>query len=68
MAQTTTMQSGQIIEIYNSRKTIIDLLEAQKYDVSQYKDFGINEVNTLIQTKQMDMLLKIFVEFHNQNL
>jgi len=58
MAQQTSMQSGQIIEIYNSRKTIIDLLEAQKYDVSQYKDFGINEVNTLIQTKQMDMLVK----------
>jgi len=65
------MQSGQIIEIYNSRKTIIDLLEAQKYDVSQYKDFGINEVNTLIQTKQMDMLLKkttmdksVYVKYH----
>jgi DNA-directed RNA polymerase subunit H (RpoH/RPB5) len=71
MAQTTSMQSGQIIEIYNSRKTIIDLLEAQKYDVSQYKDFGINEVNTLIQTKQMDMLLKktttdksVYVKYH----
>ena len=71
MAQTTSMQSGQIIEIYNSRKTIIDLLEAQKYDVSQYKDFGINEVNTLIQTKQMDMLMKkttmdksVYVKYH----
>jgi DNA-directed RNA polymerase subunit H (RpoH/RPB5) len=71
MAQQTSMQSGQIIEIYNSRKTIIDLLEAQKYDVSQYKDFGINEVNTLIQTKQMDMLVKkttndksVYVKYH----
>jgi DNA-directed RNA polymerase subunit H (RpoH/RPB5) len=71
MAQTTSMQSGQIIEIYNSRKTIIDLLEAQKYDVSQYKDFGIHDVNTLIQTKQMDMLLKkttadksVYVKYH----
>ena len=71
MAQTTSMQSGQIIEIYNSRKTIIDLLEAQKYDVSQYKYFGIKEVNTLIQTKQMDMLLKkttmdksVYVKYH----
>jgi DNA-directed RNA polymerase subunit H (RpoH/RPB5) len=68
---TTGMQSGQIIEIFNSRKTIIDLLEAQKYDVSQYTDFGINEVNTLIQTKQMDMLLKktsgdksVYVKYH----
>lgn len=71
MATTTGMQSGQIIEIFNSRKTIIDLLETQKYDVSQYKDFGINEVNTLIQTKQMDMLLKktagdksVYVKYH----
>jgi DNA-directed RNA polymerase subunit H (RpoH/RPB5) len=57
-SQNTSTQIGQIIEIYNSRRTIIDLLEAQKYDVSQYKDFGINEVNTLLQTEQMDMLLK----------
>jgi DNA-directed RNA polymerase subunit H (RpoH/RPB5) len=63
--------SMQIIEIYNSRKTIIDLLEAQNYDVSQYKDFGINDVNTLVQTKQMDMLLKkatmeksVYVKYH----
>jgi DNA-directed RNA polymerase subunit H (RpoH/RPB5) len=70
-AQTNSTQIGQIIELYNSRKTIIDLLEAQKYDVSQYKDFGINEVNTLIQTQQMDMLLKkttmdksVYVKYH----
>ena len=71
MAQRNNTQSGQIIETYNSRKTIIDLLEAQKYDVSQYKDFGINEVNTLFETKQMDMLLrktsedkKVYVKYH----
>lgn len=71
MATTTGMQSGQIIEIYNSRKIIIDLLEAQKYDVSQYKDFGINDVNTLLKTSQMDMLLKkttteksVYVKYH----
>jgi len=71
MAATTSMQSGQMIEIYNSRKTIIDLLEAQKYDVSQYKDFGINDVNTLLKTSQMDMLLKktteeksVYVKYH----
>lgn len=68
---TTSTQIGQIIEIFNSRKTIIDLLEAQKYDVSQYKDFGINDVNTLLQTQQMDMLLKktttdksVYVKYH----
>ena len=71
MAQRNITQSGQIIETYNSRKTIIELLEAQKYDVSQYKDFGINEVNTLFETKQMDMLLRktsedkaVYVKYH----
>jgi len=71
MAQRNNTQSGQIIEIYNSRKHIIDLLEAQKYDVSQYKDFGINDVNTLYTTTQMDMLLrktsedkKVYVKYH----
>jgi DNA-directed RNA polymerase subunit H (RpoH/RPB5) len=74
MAQTsrsTSTQSSQIIENFQSRKNIIDLLEEQKYDVAQYKDFGINDVNTLFQTKQMDMLLtkpssakKTYVKYH----
>jgi len=71
MAQPTSMQTSQIIELYNSRKIIIDLLESQKYDVSQYKEFGINEVNTLIQTKQMDMMVdkslinkRTYVKYH----
>ena len=71
MAQRNNTQSGQIIEIYNSRKHIIDLLEAQKYDVSQYNNFSINDVNTLFHTIQMDMLLrktsedkKIYVKYH----
>ena len=52
------MASAQIIELHKSRKTIIDILETQKYDVTQYKDFSINDINTLIQTKQLDMILK----------
>jgi DNA-directed RNA polymerase subunit H (RpoH/RPB5) len=71
MAQKNNTQSGQIIEIYHSRKHIIDLLEAQKYDVSQYKDFSINDVNTLFNTVQMDMLVrqpnegkKAYVKYH----
>ena len=71
LQRTTHTQSDQIIEIHNSRKTIIDLLEAQQFDVSHYKDFGINDVNTLLQTKQMDMLLnkvsggkKVYVKYH----
>ena len=58
MASLSNTLSGEIIEIHNSRKNMIDLLEVQQYDVLQYKDFGINDVNTLMVTKQMDMLLK----------
>jgi DNA-directed RNA polymerase subunit H (RpoH/RPB5) len=66
------MASAQIIELHKSRKTIIDILETQKYDVTQYKDFSINDINTLIQTKQLDMILKknngtpkkIYIKYH----
>lgn len=65
------IQSSQIIEIYKSRKTIINLLKLQGYDVTQYENFSINEVNSLIETKQMDMLMfnkttgkKVYVKYH----
>ena len=69
---TTNIQSDKLIEIFKSRKIIIEQLEGQKYDVTQYKDFGMNEVNTLIQTKQLDMLLsnpsadnkKVYIKYH----
>lgn len=71
MASLSNTLSGEIIEIHNSRKNMIDLLEVQQYDVLQYKDFGINDVNTLMVTKQMDMLLKkpvgdkkVYVKYH----
>lgn len=69
--QQQNTQSSQIIETHKSRNTIIELLEAQEYDVSQYKDFGINDVNTLFETKQLDMLMtnagknkKTYVKYH----
>ena len=65
------IQSSQIIEIYKSRKIIINLLKLQGYDVTQYENFSINEVNSLIETKQMDMLMinnttgkKVYVKYH----
>jgi DNA-directed RNA polymerase subunit H (RpoH/RPB5) len=69
--QQQNTQSSQIIETHKSRNTMIELLEAQEYDVSQYKDFGINDVNTLFETKQLDMLMtnagknkKTYVKYH----
>jgi DNA-directed RNA polymerase subunit H (RpoH/RPB5) len=66
-----THTQTQIVEFHKSRQTIITVLEGQKYDVAQYKDFTINDVNTLMETKQMDMLLKnptsakkVYVKYH----
>jgi len=73
MAQ-ETIQSSQVIEIYKSRKHIIDLLKLQGFDVTKYEQFSINDVNTLLETKQMDMLVentnngkKTYVKYHMSN-
>ena len=38
------------------------LMESQGYDVDEYNNFSINEVNTMFNNKQSDMLLKKKVE------
>jgi DNA-directed RNA polymerase subunit H len=50
--------SSIISSIYNSRKNILDLMEKQNYNVADYKNFSINEVNTMFQNNQLDMLLE----------
>lgn len=47
-----------ISEIYKSRKNILDLMEKQNYNVKDYSNFSINEVNTMRQNNQLDMLLE----------
>ena len=69
-------QSGNIIaQIYKSRLTIISHLKTQGYDTSNYENFGINEVNIMYTSKQLDMLLKkndendtkTYVKYHPLN-
>jgi DNA-directed RNA polymerase subunit H (RpoH/RPB5) len=64
-------QSGQIVEIYKSRKNLVSLLKRQEYDVSNYNEFSIHEVNTMFHAKQLDMLFtkqdgskKAYVKYH----
>lgn len=49
---------GIVSRLYNSRKTLLEQLKNQDYDISPYQNFSINEVNIMIQNKQQDMLLK----------
>ena len=53
-------QSSSILisHIYNSRKTILELMAKQGYNTSDYANFSINEVNAMRQNNQLDMLLE----------
>lgn len=50
-------QSTHISNIYKSRGVILDQLSTQGYDVSNYNEFSVNEVNLMYQHQQLDMLL-----------
>jgi DNA-directed RNA polymerase subunit H (RpoH/RPB5) len=47
-----------ISHIFNSRKTILELMEKQGYNTNDYANFSINEVNSMKQNNQLDMLLE----------
>ena len=64
-----THQSSEIQIIFKSRNILLDLLNEQGYDVNKYTGSSINEVNSMYQNKQMDMLLekkdkKVYVKYH----
>lgn len=53
-----TQQSLLISEVYKSRRNILDIMEKQNYNVSEYSNFSINEVNSMFNNDQMDMILE----------
>jgi len=54
----TQNSSSLISSIYKSRKTILELMKKQNYNTDEYDNFSINEVNSMFQNKQLDMLLE----------
>lgn len=56
MASQTT--SVLIYEIFNSRKHILELMESQGFNTNDYANFSINEVNSMKQNNQLDILLE----------
>ncbi len=55
---TNTAHSGTIQVLYKSRKTLLDYLREQGFNIADYEDFSINEVNTMVANNQLDMLLE----------
>jgi DNA-directed RNA polymerase subunit H (RpoH/RPB5) len=47
-----------ITHIFTSRNIVLELMEKQGYNVSDYTKFSISEVNTMRQNNQLDMLLE----------
>jgi DNA-directed RNA polymerase subunit H (RpoH/RPB5) len=52
------ISSNRILKIYKSRNTILQLLEKQDYNISDYGDFSINEIDAMYTNNQLDMLVK----------
>ena len=47
-----------ISQICTSRKIILELMEKQGYNVKDYANFSVNEVNSMKLNNQLDMLLE----------
>ena len=54
-----------VSHIFTSRKTILELMEKQGYNINEYANFSINEVNSMKQNNQLDMLLETSDELVN---
>tara|TARA_Y100000992_G_scaffold302285_1_gene275860 strand:+ start:7664 stop:8287 length:624 start_codon:yes stop_codon:yes gene_type:complete len=47
-----------IINIYNSRKHILEILKTRGFDTTTYNNFDINEIQILSDKNELDMLVK----------
>jgi len=50
--------NSHIIQVYNSRKYLLEILESRGFDVSSYNNFSISEIGILTDQDQLDMLLE----------
>lgn len=55
---TTQNSSSLISSVYKSRKIILNLMSRQGYNIEDYDNFSINEVNSMKLNNQLDMLLE----------
>ena len=50
--------SNRVLSIYKSRKTILEILDYQDYNVADYDKFTINEIDAMNTNDQLDMLIQ----------
>lgn len=69
-----SQSSGTITKLFKSRQILLDLLKKQGFDTADYEEFSVNEVHTMSNNEQMDMLIsapegssdpkKTYVKYH----
>lgn len=67
----SSTSNTRIVSLYKSRNTILELLEIQGYDISEYKQFSINEIDAMFTNAQLDMFMthstnetKVYVKYY----
>jgi hypothetical protein len=55
---TSQNSSALISTVFTSRNIILDLMGKQGYNIEDYANFSISEVNSMKQNNQLDMLLE----------
>jgi DNA-directed RNA polymerase subunit H (RpoH/RPB5) len=63
--------SNRILSIYKSRHTLLELLNYQDYNVYEYNEFSINEIDAMHNNEQLDMLInhesnnkKVYIKYY----
>jgi DNA-directed RNA polymerase subunit H len=66
-----SLSNNKIVKIYKSRKIILELLKSLEYNVSDYNEFSINEIDAMVTNDQLDMLLenektktKVYIKYY----
>jgi DNA-directed RNA polymerase subunit H (RpoH/RPB5) len=54
----TSQISSLTSAVYKSRSILLEQMNTQGYDVSEYNGFSVNEVNTMKTNNQLDMILE----------
>jgi DNA-directed RNA polymerase subunit H len=64
------LSSNRILKIYKSRNTILELLRMCGYNITDYSEFSINEIDAMYSNDQLDMLLakengeKVYIKYY----
>ena len=57
MSKTASISSSLIPDIYRSRNILLEILEEQGFNVSDYNEFSNNEIHVMAANNQLDMFL-----------